>query len=73
MALWTTGVLAGMIEIFVVTAMLVAFIQMPTHCLCPAGGNGKERPLVVVGHPVSELFQILRAMFSDNFRQLDHG
>jgi hypothetical protein len=28
---------------------------------------------VVVVHPVAELLQVFRTMFSDDFRQLNHG
>ena len=53
--------------------MVIAFFQMPAHLLCTTGGNGEESPLVVVVHPVAELLQVFRTMFSDDFRQLNHG
>ena len=72
-ALGTTAVLAGVVAIVDVAALLVALLQMPPHLLGAAGGYGKQRPLVAIGHSVAKRLQILWAMFSDNFRQLDHG
>ena len=70
--LGATGILAGVIGIVEVAAVVIALFQMPPHFLRAAGRDGSKRPLVVVGHPVAELLQILRTMHSDDFRQLDH-
>ena len=55
MALGTTGVLAGVVGVFDVAAVMIAFLQMSPHVLGAAGSNGGKRAFVVVGHPVTEL------------------
>jgi hypothetical protein len=73
MAFGATAVFAGVIGIAHVAAMVIAFFQMPSHLLRTTGGYGEESPLVVLGHAVAEFIKVLRTMFSDDFRQLDHG
>ena len=73
MAFGATGVFAGVIGVAHVAAVLIALFQMAAHRLRPTVGNGGERSLVAVGHPVAEFLQVFRAMFSDDLRQFNHG
>ena len=52
---------------------VVALPQMPPQRLGAAGRDGFQRTLVTYWHPVAELIQILRTVYSANLRQLNHG
>ena len=74
MAFGAAFVLAGVIRVKAMTAVaVVALPKMTTQRLGAAGCDGFERALVTWRHPVAELIQILRTVYSYNLRQFDHG